>query len=122
MCWSATSTATLSVISSTSRLPGNPVRARARRTSSTRSGFSSWRPERLTCSSRSIGVAPSLRHAAACAVATSSTWRPIWPMAPVSSAISMNAAGSSTPRPGWSQRTRASRATIRPVTRSTIGW
>ena len=43
-------------------------------------------------------------------------------IAPHSSATGMNSSGRNSPFSGWNQRTRASNARMRPVSRSMIGW
>jgi len=114
------SSAIVSVISSSSASAGSPHSPRISATRSASRGFSKARAVRLTEMRRS---AWNLRRQfAAVRQAVRSTQSLITSEAPLTSATGRKAAGKSSPRSGWRQRTSASAPPISPEPDRTIGW
>ena len=99
------------------------ARSRPRRASAstdwTKSGCWISRADTLT---HRNGARSALPHDRAARQASARTQRPIGRIAPFSSAISMKSPGATSPRSGWSQRTRASTPSMPPPASDTIGW
>ena len=118
----ASSSRTLSVISSASEPGARPWRSIVSATRAGNAALASWRGLVLTHISSG-----SARGNRCCQPATSrhavvSTQSPSAPISPESSATGMNSTGSSSPRSGCCQRASASTAATLPSASSTIGW
>ena len=111
-----------SVISSVIRQGSSPVPLNASASSSTRRSFVSSLGARLTQMPMSAASGMVSSHIRADRNASARTQRPTSNISPLSSAVSMNSLGASSPRSGWGQRTRASNAWIVPSTSETTGW
>jgi hypothetical protein len=97
---------TVSVISSSRRWAGSPLRSSTWSIFSSSRGSANWRAERFTESRHSSKPWPL--QATAVRQASSSTHSPSGAIRPVSSATGMKVFGGTAPRWGWGQRNRAS--------------
>ena len=103
------------------REPGTPLTTRFSSTNSTMSAIKNSAGDMFTRRMKSPSGKVFI-HPAMVRQASAKTQRPMLTMSPVSSATVMNSAAGIMPRVGCSQRTRASKASSRPVRRSTSGW
>jgi len=113
--------AVASVNSSTSWRRSTRAAASALVVRSTNPASLNCRGDTFTCSIAEPSSDESSTSERSARAAVAMTQSPIGTIAPVSSAMSMNAGGVSTPRSGCRQRNNASMATTRPVWIETIG-